>query len=96
MRPQPFAEIEIIRDDPDRDLPRSAGILLDWLPDPQGGERGAIVELHQRSGYEDPTVTVPESWIQAVAESPSKAEPQREKRQLVDFYVGPKKLLRDS
>jgi hypothetical protein len=81
MRPQHFAEVEIIRDDPQRDLRAGQrGYLLDWLPDPQGGEEGGIVELHDRSGHEDPTVTVPESWIQAVAEEPAKAQPQGKKR----------------
>ena len=82
MRPEPFAEVEIIHDDPKQDLRAGQrGYLLDWLPRPAGSEEGALIELHDRVGRNDPTVTVPQSWVRAVVEAPTTSQqPPAKKR----------------
>jgi hypothetical protein len=68
MEPQLFHSVRIIRDDPAQHVVAGAeGALVDWLDAPPGGEKGAIIELYDHP--DDAVVTVPASWLEAVAES---------------------------
>jgi len=76
MRPEPFTEVEIVRDDPAQQVRAGQrGYLLDWLPHPQGGEPGAVVELHDRP--DDPVITVPESCVRAVTDVSGQAKSKK-------------------
>jgi hypothetical protein len=67
MEPELYHSVRITRGDPaQRFLAGARGALLDWLDAPPGGEKGAIVELYDRP--DDPVVTVPASWLEAVPE----------------------------
>ena len=81
MRPEPFAEVEIIHDDPKQRVQAGQrGYLLDWLSHPEGGEDGALIELHDQPDRQDPTVTVPQSWVRAVAKAPAPKQSPTKKR----------------
>ena len=68
MKPKLYQPVKINRDDPTQGISAGdEGALLDWLEAPTGGEKGAVVELYDRK--DDPVVTVPASWIEAVADS---------------------------
>ena len=76
MEPKLYQPVKIIRDDPKQGISAGAeGALLDWLDAPAGGEKGAVVELYGRK--DDPVVTVPASWIEAVAASKDRARGTR-------------------
>ena len=66
MRPKLYQPVKIIHDDPkQRVTAGDEGALLDWL-DARPGKKGcAVVELYDRK--DDPVVTVPASWIEAIA-----------------------------
>ncbi len=81
MRPEPFAEVEIIQDDATQHLHAGQrGYLLEWVPHPHGGEDGAVIELHDPSDRSDPTVIVPQSYVRAVADAAVKTETRANKR----------------
>ena len=66
MKPKLYQPVKINRDDPSQGISAGdEGALLDWLDAPAGGEKGAVVELYDRK--DDPVVTVPASWIEAIA-----------------------------
>jgi hypothetical protein len=68
MEPQMYSSVRILRDDPTQQVRAGdEGALVDWIDHPAGGERGAIIELY--GGREDPVVTVPASWIEAIQEA---------------------------
>jgi hypothetical protein len=70
MEPKFYEPVKINRDDPTQGISAGAeGALVDWLDAPAGGERGAVVELYERE--DDPVVTVPASWIEAIADPKS-------------------------
>jgi hypothetical protein len=67
MEPRLYHPVRITRADPAQGISAGdEGALLDWLDAPAGGEKGAVVELYDRK--DDPVVTIPASWIEAVAE----------------------------
>lgn len=73
MRPEPFAEVEILRDDPSQCVQAGLrGHLLDWLPGLPGEEEGAVIEPRDSADRAGVVVVVPQSWVRAV--SPSAAE----------------------
>jgi hypothetical protein len=68
MRPEPFDEVEVLRDDAGQHVRAGQrGRLLDRVPGPPGSEEGAVAELHYAADRADPVVIVPRSWVRAVA-----------------------------
>jgi hypothetical protein len=81
MRPEPFEEVEIIRDDAAQHLTAGQrGHLVEWIGHPHGGEDGAVIELVGVPDRDDPVVIVPQSGVRAVCESSSGAGNHPHKR----------------
>jgi len=81
MRPEPFEEVEIIRDDAAQHLTAGQrGYLVEWVPHPHGGEDGAVIELVGNADRDDPVVIVPQSGVRAASQSPTKTENPAKKR----------------
>ena len=68
MKPKLYSPVKITRDDPTQQIHAGdEGALLDWLDAVGDAEKGAVIELYDRP--HDPVVTVPASWIEAIATS---------------------------
>lgn len=66
-RPQPYQRIALKRDLPEHNLKQGdVAVLLDYVPHPEGGEQGCVLEVFNALGDSIAVVAVPESDVEAL------------------------------
>ena len=69
MKPELYKRIYLVRDVPEEDLKQGdTAYVIDYLPDPEGIEEGAILEIFNAIGKSEGIATVPVSAIAALSE----------------------------
>lgn len=64
MKPELYKEVALTRDIPTENLRvGDVAVLVDYVPHPEGGEEGAILEIFNAIGESIAVVTVPVSAI---------------------------------
>ena len=67
MKPELYQEIALTRDFPQHNLHKGdIATLVDYIPHPQGGEEGCILEVFNAVGETISVVTVPVSSIETL------------------------------
>lgn len=67
MRPELYQQIMIVKDVPQAGLQRGdLAMLVDYVPHPQGGEEGVVLEVFNILGESLRVVTIPVSAIAAL------------------------------
>ena len=70
MKPELYKRIYLVRDVPEENLKQGdVAYVIDYLPHPQGGEEGAILEIFNAVGKHQGITTVPVSAIAALNEN---------------------------
>ena len=70
MKPELYTRIYLVRDVPEENLKQGdIAYVIDYLPHPQGGEEGAILEIFNALGKHQAIATVPVSAIAALNEN---------------------------
>jgi hypothetical protein len=65
--PQPYQRAALKRDLPEHNLKRGdVAVLLDYVPHPEGGEQGCVLEVFNALGESIAVLAVPESAIEAL------------------------------